>query len=145
MLRRCILPIPFAYGLWIAWACASALREAGALAANPGALAWSIAMRECGGGDYVPQRCMSVFRDIMSSIGEPSLWTVLWRLREFYAAFVLWPPMWFTAIAGLATALWCLVLLVGTRRSQQLRSRSEWVAASALNWPFSHPAADPQQ
>jgi len=118
MLRRSILPIPIAYALWIVWACALSLRNASALAANPGWLAWSIAMRECGAGDYVPESCISAFRDITASIDEPSLWTALWRLRDFYAAFVLWPPTWFTAIAGIATAVWCLVLLGRTRRSR---------------------------
>ena len=138
MVRRQILPVAIAYGLWIVWACVLALRDAAALAANPAWLAWSIALRECGAGDYIPDRCIiSLFRDILPSVSEPSLWTALWRLREFYAAFVLRPPMGFTAMSALATAIWCLVLLAGTQRSRSSLARAEWASARALNWPFS--------
>jgi hypothetical protein len=69
MLRRHTLPFPIAYGVWIVRAGVSALRDVPALAANPAWLTLFIAMRECGAGDDIPDSCISLFRDILTSIG----------------------------------------------------------------------------
>jgi hypothetical protein len=148
MLRRLILPIPIGYAIWILWACVLTLRDASAAAANPKYLAFAIVRRECDNIDFVPPSCLKLLRDTVASIGEPTIATALWLMRGFYAEFILVPPMWFVAMAGIGAGVWCLCLigwyLVLRRRKRGLRSssrvRQEWMAARALSWPFNNSA-----
>lgn len=138
MLRRLILPpLPIGYAIWILWACVLTLRDASAAAANPSYLAFAIVRREC--GDLVTPGCLKLFRDTAASVGESTIWTVLWHMRAAYAEFILLPPMWFVAMAALGAGAWYLCLIgryfvLGRRKSSGVRQ--EWVATRALNWAF---------
>jgi len=153
MLRRLILlPIPIGYAIWILWACVLTLRDASAAAANPKYLAFAIVRRECGNIDFVTPSCLKLLRDTEASIGEPTIWTVLWRMRGSYAEFILMPAMWFVAMAALGAGAWYLCLigryLVLRRRKGGLQSsgvRQQWMAMRALNWPFNNPGIDASQ
>ena len=145
MLRRVTLPILVAYGLWILWAASSMLHELSVLAANPTSLAFAIAMRECGfgGGDLMKLDCGGrTLREVMGSIGEPSLGTALWRMRGSYAELIFIPPMWFVskAVIGVAVCYLCMIAWrMGRRRKVRLqpsRTLREWRATRDLNWPF---------
>lgn len=144
MLRRLLLlPVFVSYVSWILWACVLTLRDASAAAANPKYLALAIVWRECGNIDFAPPSCLKLFRDTLASIGEPTLWTALWRMRGSYAELILMPPMWLVAIATLGVGVWYLCLisryLLLRQRKGGLRSsrvRQEWMATRAQNWPF---------
>jgi hypothetical protein len=153
MLRRISLPILIAW-LWMAWATRWVVYELDMLGANPKALALAIAMRECGGGDIfrggdlMKLDCGDrTLREVVESIGEPGIWTGIWRLRESFAGFIFVPPMWFLskAIIGLAVCYLCMIAwrLVRRRRDrlQSSPALKEWRAGRNQHWPLNNAAA----
>jgi hypothetical protein len=140
MLRRLMLLVTASYGLWIVWACMRTLQDASAAAVSSKNLALTIVIRQCGGGDLILPSCISRVRDVVASINEPSLWAALWRMRGFYAEFILVPPFWLGTMAGISAVTVCLCLiswrLVLGRRRNRVRARQEWRASRAPNWPY---------
>ena len=139
VMRRMMLAVSVAYGLWAAWACVIVLRDAHFAVGDRGRLALLIEMRRC--GDFISRQCLDNVRETIASIGEPSLWTVLWRMRRFYAEFIVVPPAWLVAVVGISVASWCLILLRRRRQVRLSRVREAWISTGDPNRPFNIPAA----